>query len=121
MKDKHSNIVAMSSGIVSVVVFMSLPYVLFYAGMSPLLAGPVMFVIGLAIVMGNFKLSWLCYDINSPWNRREKFLEDIKILCIFGGGYSTTNWDCGVHDWDEMYNIGYRDAQEAFEYALQCE
>lgn len=26
-----------------------------------------------------------------------------------------------LHDWDEMWRIGYRDAREAFDEALRCE
>lgn len=57
---------------------------------------------------------------DTPPSQREEFMQGIKELCL-QNGYTETNWNCGVHDWNELYNIGYRQPTEAFEYALQCE
>lgn len=120
MKENNQNRLAIYLILLQVIIVVGyIPIMLFNGFLNEWTAIAFPFLI-LAVLIASLPMSHFIFSNESPLNKRKKFLCGIKSICL-SNGYTIDNWDCGVHDWDEWFDIGYRDPQNAFDDALQCE
>lgn len=54
--------------------------------------------------------------------KRAAFMLRMKEIAL-RNGYTADNWNLGAHDWNEYFDLGYREetARDAFDEARNCE
>ena len=112
---KYKTFTKVSVSITTLTILTALP-LMFFIGVHPIVAAVLLWL----YVSLCFYLAYVNMRIYKYLSPKGYFLGNIKEICI-SNGYTIYNWDCGEHDREEFYDLGYTEAEEAFDYALQCE